>query len=756
MDQKLILVFLLFSAVCGVSPYVPHRYHFVNQSKTWTEAQSYCRQNYTDLATINNMDEMKKLNETLKDKTVHAVWIGLNRGNTGKWGWSLGGGRFESVEYSYRNWSSGEPNNALGNESCVAMKKKNGMWLDVPCEDNYRFVCLDEKRTNTERYVFINETKTWPEAQSYCRDYYTDLVSVRNQTENQQIWSEAGARIWIGLFNDSWKWSDQNKLILIQQNLSWAEALKYCRENHVDLVSVHSKEIQLWVKDVAQKASTDHVWLGLRHTCTLSFWFWMSGDFICNDNWAPGNGAEGEDCSPVERTGAVQARGNQQWVSLPENQTLNFICIRYEAQIYCRETYTDLATINNMDEMKKLNEALKDKTASQVDPMVSATQTVVSVRPVLAHFLLVFAAVCGVSPYVPHRYHFVNESKTWTEAQSYCRQTYADLATINNMDEMKNLNKTLKNKTVWIGLNRGNTGKWGWSLGGGRFESVGDSYRNWSSGEPNNAKGNEFCVAMYKQDGTWLDAPCEDNNTFVCLYEKNTNTERYVFINETKTWPEAQSYCRDYYTDLVSVRNQTENQQIWSVLKTGKRIWIGLFNDSWKWSDQSSSSFRYWDSNQPDNYGGKENCTTIIMTKQGHWNDDNCDTSHQFICHENKLVLIQENLSWKGALRYCRENHVDLVSVHSEEIQLWVKDVAQNASTDHVWLGLRHTCTLSFWFWVGGESFCYDNWAPGNGTEGEDCSPVERTGAVQARGDQQWVSLPENQTLNFICIRYED
>uniref|UniRef100_W5K5J9 C-type lectin domain-containing protein n=1 Tax=Astyanax mexicanus TaxID=7994 RepID=W5K5J9_ASTMX len=126
-----------------------------------------------------------------------------------------------------------------------------------------------------------------------------------------------------------------------------------------------------------------------------------------------------------------------------------------------------------------------------------------------------------------------------------------------------------------------------------------------------------------------------------------------------------------------------------------------------------------------------------------------------FLLSPDKLILIQENLSWAGALRYCRENHVDLVSVHSEEIQLWVEDVAQKASTDHVWLGLRHTCTLSLWFWMSGDFICYDNWAPGNGTEGEDCSPVERTGAVQARGDQQWVSLPENQTLNFICIRYE-
>ncbi|XP_072514076.1 C-type mannose receptor 2-like [Salminus brasiliensis] len=299
--------------------------------------------------------------------------------------------------------------------------------------------------------------------------------------------------------------------------------------------------------------------------------------------------------------------------------------------------------------------------------------------------LLFFTAVCGVSPYDPHRYHFVNESKTWTEAQSYCRETYTDLATINNMDHMKKLNDTLKDK------------------------------------------------------------------------EKKTNTERYVFINESKNWTEAQSYCRENHTGLVKVRNQTENQQICSVATYSKsdHVWIGLFNDTWEWSDQSHSSFRYWRSDQPDNLGGNENCTAVFVTDQGQWHDDNCTNQLPFICHENKLILIQQNRTWREALRYCRQHHVDLVSVHSEENQLWVMKVAKNASTEHVWLGLHHTCTLSFWFWVDGESICYQNWAPGNGTEGEDCGTVERTGAVQAGGQQQWVSLPENQMLNFICTTYE-
>ncbi|KAL7846162.1 hypothetical protein AOLI_G00243540 [Acnodon oligacanthus] len=375
--------------------------------------------------------------------------------------------------------------------------------------------------------------------------------------------------------------------------------------------------------------------------------------------------------------------------------------------------------------------------------------------------LFLISAACGVSPYVPHRYHFVNEGKTWTEAQSYCRQTYTDLATINNMEEMKKLNDTLKDKAssiVWIGLDTGNTREWLWSLADEPFYREGESYQYWNNGEPNNADGKQYCAAMMHDTGTWNDETCVQSFTFVCFDKNKNNTDRYMFINETKSWCDAQRYCREHYTDLTSVRNQTENQQIWNLAKHSISIcvWIGLFNDLWKWSDKSISSFRYWRSRQPDNQDGN-NCAAVSMTDQGQWHSLNCGTMNPFICHENQLILINETLTWREALRYCEDHHVDLVSVHSEEIQLWVKEVAQNASTEHVWLGLRHTCTLSFWFWVSGEAICYQNWAPGNGTGGEDCRSgerTERTGAVQSRGGQQWVSLPEDHKLNFICTTY--
>uniref|UniRef100_A0A8C1REW5 C-type lectin domain-containing protein n=1 Tax=Cyprinus carpio TaxID=7962 RepID=A0A8C1REW5_CYPCA len=96
-----------------------------------------------------------------------------------------------------------------------------------------------------------------------------------------------------------------------------------------------------------------------------------------------------------------------------------------------------------------------------------------------------------------------------------------------------------------------------------------------------------------------------------------------------------------------------------------------------------------------------------------------------FVWFPDKLIVIRENLTWSEALRYCRQNHVDLVSVHSEEIQHRVMNVVKLASTAEVWLGLRYSHILGVWFWVSGESVCYQNWAPGNGTSEEDCEHTD-------------------------------
>ncbi|XP_048034378.1 macrophage mannose receptor 1-like [Megalobrama amblycephala] len=360
---------------------------------------------------------------------------------------------------------------------------------------------------------------------------------------------------------------------------------------------------------------------------------------------------------------------------------------------------------------------------------------------------LLLTAVVSLSAGALRQYHVVNQNLRWTEAQRYCREKYTDLVTINNMQDQNDIEQVIKRgkpgeNRGWIGLR--STDTWIWSLDDSTFYTANESqYRNWEPGQP---QGDGDCAFM-KTQGKWHDITCSTSMRFICY----NASKGFVPVQDLKNWTEAQRYCRDKHTDLASVRNESENNQIMQ-LTSPNDTWIGLHR-LWVWSDNSTSTFTHWKPGEPDIKENRHDiCTSIDTQHKDGWIDDPCTNLYHFMCYDDKLVLIRQNLTWTGALNYCRNNDMDLVSVFSEDVQRRVENVTASASSPHVWLGLRHSCVVGLWFWVNGQTLCYEQWAAGYGTGEEDCSTTVRSGAIRT-GDQRWVSLPETDTNNFICIK---
>lgn len=128
---------------------------------------------------------------------------------------------------------------------------------------------------------------------------------------------------------------------------------------------------------------------------------------------------------------------------------------------------------------------------------------------------------------------------------------------------------------------------------------------------------------------------------FSCPSERGPS--RYILVNTKMTWHKARTYCQSSYTDLVSVRNMSENDHISSLLSI--KSWIGPKRNNWgHWSDQSLTAFTKWNTGQPDIIGKPVGYCAVVNTTTGTWWDVDCKEKHYFICQK---VLLQHKMTYK-------------------------------------------------------------------------------------------------------------
>ncbi|CAK6977581.1 uncharacterized protein LOC121889964 [Scomber scombrus] len=112
-----------------------------DQPMTWFEAQTYCRKGYTDLATINNVQDMNKAAEKMANGLTD-FWIGLHE-DAGTWKWSDGS------ESSFRYCLEGQPNSLGKDPNCARV---NGdKWSAKSCNTKSMFLCYYYKKKSLVR-----------------------------------------------------------------------------------------------------------------------------------------------------------------------------------------------------------------------------------------------------------------------------------------------------------------------------------------------------------------------------------------------------------------------------------------------------------------------------------------------------------------------------------------------------------------------------------------------------------------------------
>ncbi|XP_016418183.1 C-type mannose receptor 2-like [Sinocyclocheilus rhinocerous] len=227
--------------------------------------------------------------------------------------------------------------------------------------------------------------------------------------------------------------------------------------------------------------------------------------------------------------------------------------------------------------------------------------------------VVLLAGILSKASCDPYRFVLIKEPKTWAEAQSYCREKHTDLATVQSDEDRAKLKEVADavsfRSFAWTGFYKV---FWRWS-----HQNTVISYEKWAFQEPDLSKTNE-------------------------AYD-NTLQDKFRYFEWDMNWHAAQKYCRSNHVDLATVTDDTENTHLAYVIEREYdwNAWIGLSKKQglcqWQWSDQTSvSSSVKWESGQPDNINGTEECATADT--DGQMADDTCSTRLPFYCRENTKI----------------------------------------------------------------------------------------------------------------------
>ncbi|XP_060586405.1 uncharacterized protein LOC132742102, partial [Ruditapes philippinarum] len=708
-------------------------YVLLQTKQSWYDARASCKGQGGDLASPNSQAEQDFVFSLLEYANKQNTWIGFNdiqRESLYRWA--------DGRQVMYTNWGLNQPSHTLNdNQDCVVMQNTSGGWQDESCDVSHMFVCQMDKRRSSQPastvlpdgcqkgwdgyrwscYLYADAKRTWQDSKAVCETLGASLVRISDKYEQAYLAGVLGSR---------------------------------------------SGQYWIDVNDLAQPGTYQHT---------------VGRHYLDFTNWAQNKPDGTSMCVSI-------GSGNQ--TGLWTNQ----LCTN-KAGLVCKATRVG-------------------HTAPPLPPVSTSL-------PPCDPGLIQTPNYCyQVNTVEVHRRRNIGE------AIADCKSKGGNLASFHSAADIDTVWRNAlvgTSSSYWIGLNdQATENGYVWT------DKTSVNVLNWADKQPDNYKGMEDCVEMWSSTSKWNDAACSSKNNWICMVKRgqggHLTTSKpqtapptqssslcsslsgsgwvayngYCYLandgngDNGKSWRQAQHQCQQYGGDLASILSQTEQAFVYhAMLKnlSAYRVWIGLnaldLNNGYKWSDGSPGKYYHWRYNEPNDWGGEEDCVNILLLT-GEWNDDHCARQYGYVCKVRVGSIITpvvptglwagncpsgfhmqfnrcyriypKPVNWTTALANCKGlgSGYSLASILDDVTNAFITTLMADMQVNP-WIGL-HKDENNQLLWVNNDETVYTNWAHDepNGREKEAC--VQITGYSGTVG--QWNDVDCSTQHGYVCMTKKD
>lgn len=537
---------------------------------TWDEADSICRRQGADLASISDRLEQYLVFSQLSEDSVsvnYGFWIGLRDRKDQTFRWA------DDNDVTYVKWQSSEPQGFTPyKQGCTYISFYNGLWADKACESYMPgYVCKMKKQRNgagvklpfsegCDRdyvgyesfcYKVFTTPKTWDGADTLCKSNNGSLATISSLHVSSFLASHLGDRYSVGLMawigysanQNKSSWSSGKTPLLRQTFLNFAtNSSRRCGFLHTSLLLALGlcQEKHYFI---CEKQRTGY----LPVSSSLPLNSDPKQDTICPQGWYKHNNycyKEFLQTLPWTKARKHCRSLGGRLVSTQDERDVDFVYNTFKDIIgtdwwvgYNRRDSTGVwhwsdspenqfsplntgSGIQNCALMFQSNGMFKQDSCILHYPYVCEVQSESSVLSYLDNKTL---EKCDVSGFFLHDKfcYSINETKmSYVSAQRICQMLGSELASIHSNMELEFILSLQKNydfeNELWIGLRKvreRGIERWQWS------DNSSLDFAYWRNNELTTSQRSKDCTVLFSIEGKWEKRNCLTERGFICKKE---------------------------------------------------------------------------------------------------------------------------------------------------------------------------------------------------------------------------------------------